>query len=88
VARETILEERDAGVLLVTLNRPARRNAFDSRMWCDARDALADAQADDAVRAVVVTGAGGAFSAGVDLGELGRAGADGDAAGLAGWRAG
>jgi enoyl-CoA hydratase/carnithine racemase len=71
--RETVREERDAGVLLLTWNRPEKRNAFDARMWREARDALADAQSDDAVRAVVVTGAGDAFTAGADLSEMGAA---------------
>jgi len=58
------------GVLVLTWNRPERKNAFDNPMWNAARDALRDAMADDAVRAVVVTGAGAAFSAGQDLGEM------------------
>jgi enoyl-CoA hydratase/carnithine racemase len=58
------------GVLLLTLNRPERKNAFDNPMWNTARDALRDAMDDDRVRAVVVTGAGAAFTAGQDLGEM------------------
>jgi enoyl-CoA hydratase/carnithine racemase len=57
-------------VLLVTLNRPERKNAFNHQMWCDFRDALAAAQDNDATRVVVVTGAGNAFSAGQDLSEM------------------
>jgi enoyl-CoA hydratase/carnithine racemase len=68
--RETILEEHGDGVLVLTMNRPKQRNAFNSRMWHDFRDALADAQDAPAVRAVVVTGRDGAFSAGQDLGEM------------------
>lgn len=74
MTRETVREERQAGVLLLTLDRPARKNAFNRQMWCDARDALADARADDGVRCVVITGAGDAFSAGVDLSEMGASG--------------
>ncbi len=70
MARETITEELSQGVLLLTLNRPERKNAFNHRMWCETRDAFAEAQANDAVRCVVVTGAGGAFSAGQDLSEM------------------
>jgi enoyl-CoA hydratase/carnithine racemase len=77
VARETVLERLEEGVLLLTLNRPKQKNAFDHRMWSELREALADALADDRVRAVVVTGAEGAFSAGQDLGEMARR--DGDA---------
>ncbi len=68
--RDTVLEERDGNVLLLTLNRPQRRNAFNRQMWHELRDALHDAQGDPAVHVVVVTGAGGAFSAGQDLGEM------------------
>jgi enoyl-CoA hydratase/carnithine racemase len=72
-----VLESVEDGVLLLTLNRPERKNAFDETMWREARDALADAQADDAVRAVIVTGAGDAFSAGQDLGQMAAPPADG-----------
>ena len=68
--RTRVLEALEDGVLLLTLNRPERKNAFDETMWREARDALADALADDAVRAVIVTGAGEAFSAGQDLGQM------------------
>ena len=70
MSRTRVLEALEDGVLLLTLNRPDRKNAFDETMWRETRDALADAQADDAVRAVIVTGAGEAFSAGQDLGQM------------------
>ncbi len=70
MGRATLLEERSQGVLTITLNRPRQRNAFNLQMWDDTRDALRDAQDDDAVRAVIVTGSEGAFSGGQDLGEL------------------
>jgi len=73
MSRTRVLEALDEGVLLLTLNRPERKNAFDETMWREARDALADAQANDAVRAVIVTGAGDAFSAGQDLGQMAQA---------------
>ena len=69
-ARDTVLEEREGAVLVLTMNRPRQRNAFNRQMWHELRDALRDAQEDAAVRAVVVTGAPGAFSAGQDLGEM------------------
>jgi enoyl-CoA hydratase/carnithine racemase len=70
MSRLTLIEESSGGVLLLTLNRPERKNAFNHQMWCDFRDALTDAHADGAVRVVVVTGAGNAFSAGQDLTEM------------------
>src|SRR5262245_8340322 len=69
-ARDTVLEERDGAVLVLTMNRPRQRNAFNRQMWHERRDALRAAQEDATVRAVVVTGAPGAFSAGQDLGEM------------------
>jgi enoyl-CoA hydratase/carnithine racemase len=59
-------------VLLVTLNRPAKKNAFDDPQWDGLRDALVDAREDDRVSVVVVTGAGRDFSAGQDLTAFGR----------------
>jgi enoyl-CoA hydratase/carnithine racemase len=70
VARETVLESLADGVLTLTWNRPRRKNAFDEAMWHEGAAALRDARADDRVRTVVVTGAGEAFSAGQDLGEM------------------
>lgn len=57
----------DAGVLLLTWNRPQKKNAFDDVQWDTAGGALRAAQQDPRVAAVVVTGAGSDFSAGVDL---------------------
>ncbi len=68
--RTTVLEELRDGVLLLTLNRPARRNAFNDQQYDDVRAALMDAAADDRVRVVVITGAAGAFSAGQDIDEM------------------
>ncbi|NMH90887.1 crotonase/enoyl-CoA hydratase family protein [Pseudonocardia bannensis] len=55
-------------VLTLTLDRPDRLNAFTGRMGEELRDAFDRADADDDVRAVVVTGAGRGFCAGADLG--------------------
>ncbi len=65
---EQILYDVDDGVALVTLNRPEKLNAMTALMGAEMGDAMAEADADDAVRAVVVTGAGRAFCAGADLG--------------------
>jgi enoyl-CoA hydratase/carnithine racemase len=73
---EAVLRELDEeGVLLVTLNRPAKKNAFDDAQWDGLRDALNDAREDPRVAVVVVTGAGNDFSAGQDLTAFGRASA-------------
>jgi enoyl-CoA hydratase/carnithine racemase len=55
------------GILTITLDRPERLNAFTVRMADELVQAFEGASADDAVRAVVVTGAGRAFCAGMDL---------------------
>ncbi len=70
---ENVLYEVDEGVATVTLNRPERLNAWNSRLGAELGDAMATADEDDDVRAVVVTGAGRAFCAGADLsgGEFG-----------------
>jgi enoyl-CoA hydratase/carnithine racemase len=56
------------GVLTITLNRPDRLNAFTPTMGRELIEAFDQADADDGVRAVVVTGAGRGFCAGADLG--------------------
>ena len=58
------------GVCTLTLDRPARLNAVTSVMIDELIAALDQADADDAVRAVIVTGAGRAFCAGGDLGAM------------------
>jgi enoyl-CoA hydratase/carnithine racemase len=58
---------QDTGVLLLTLNRPEQLNAFTVEMANELVDAFNRASDDDAVRAIVVTGAGKAFCAGMDL---------------------
>jgi enoyl-CoA hydratase/carnithine racemase len=68
---QQILYAVDAGILTLTLNRPERLNAFTARMMHELLDAFERADADDAVRAVIVTGAGRAFCAGADLGSGG-----------------
>jgi enoyl-CoA hydratase/carnithine racemase len=64
---EQILTETSDGVLTITLNRPERLNAWTGRMGEELRAAFDLADADDAVRAIIVTGAGRAFCAGADL---------------------
>lgn len=66
---ETILYQVSHNILTVTLNRPAKLNAFTRQMMLDLIDAVDRADADDDVRAIVITGAGRAFCAGADLSE-------------------
>ncbi len=65
-----VLQRHEAGVLHLTLNRPEVRNAMNSEMVSELRDALVQAEAAGSVRAVVLRGAGGHFCAGADLKSL------------------
>jgi enoyl-CoA hydratase/carnithine racemase len=60
-------EQAEPGVALLTFNRPEALNTFNQTMVDEVIDAFDTADADDAIRAVVVTGAGRAFCAGADL---------------------
>src|SRR5258706_4197712 len=65
---EDIRYEVAEGVLQITLNRPDRLNAFTGTMGRELIEAFDRADADDDVRAVIVTGEGRGFCAGADLG--------------------
>ena len=69
---EEIRYEVADGVLLITLDRPDRLNAFTGTMGRELIAAFDRADADDDVRAVIVTGAGRGFCAGADLGAGGQ----------------
>jgi 2-(1,2-epoxy-1,2-dihydrophenyl)acetyl-CoA isomerase len=63
-----ILHEKDGHVVTITMNRPAKLNAYSEVMVHEILRALADARDDDAVRAVILTGAGRGFCSGGDIG--------------------
>ncbi|HWH33145.1 MAG TPA: enoyl-CoA hydratase-related protein [Egibacteraceae bacterium] len=65
-----LLRDLDDGVCTLRLNRPEALNALSGEMATRLREALAEAEADDAVRCVVLTGAGRGFCAGADLGHI------------------
>ena len=67
---ETVLYEVETGVATITLNRPDKLNSVTQEMYDEMRAALAQADADDTVRVMVLTGAGRAFCAGADMGRL------------------
>jgi 2-(1,2-epoxy-1,2-dihydrophenyl)acetyl-CoA isomerase len=64
---EDLLAEIDEGVAVITLNRADRRNAFSAPMLRALGQVLARAESDSSVGSVLLTGAGGAFSAGGDV---------------------
>lgn len=68
---ETVNVRLIDGAATVELNRPERLNAWNGQLGADLLSALRAAAADDAVRAIVVTGSGRAFSSGADLREVG-----------------
>ena len=68
---ELVVIERDAGVATITLNRPEALNAISSGLRNAIADAFADFKQDDDVEVIIVTGAGRAFTVGLDLKELG-----------------
>ena len=67
MAYETIKYDVAEQILTITLNRPDKLNAFNMTMMNELIDAFGKADADDNVRAIIVTGAGRAFCAGADL---------------------
>jgi enoyl-CoA hydratase len=64
---EHLLVDREAAVMVLTMNRPEARNAFSPQMLSRLEDAWAEAEADGGVRVVILTGAAGHFCAGADL---------------------
>lgn len=71
-APATVRYELDEGIATLTLGRPEARNALSGALMRDLSAALERAEADPAVRVLILTGAGPAFCAGVDLKEFGR----------------
>lgn len=69
-SRETVLAERRGGVLVLTLNRPDRLNAWTTPLEERYFSLLDEAEADPAVKAIVLTGAGRGFCSGADLEDL------------------
>src|ERR1700676_1686197 len=68
---QNILYEKMKGIAYVTLNRPKVLNALNTPTWADLRAAFEDARDDEAVRGIILTGAGDkAFIAGADVSEL------------------
>jgi enoyl-CoA hydratase/carnithine racemase len=69
---QQILYDVTVGVATVTLNRPDKLNAWTEQMEKEVQAAMAQAEADEGVRVIILTGAGRGFCAGADLEDLGK----------------
>jgi 2-(1,2-epoxy-1,2-dihydrophenyl)acetyl-CoA isomerase len=79
VAYEQILQEQRDDVVVLTLNRPERLNAWTPRMTYELTEAIVAAEEDASVGAIVITGAGRGFCAGADVEAVFEAQIEGDA---------
>ncbi len=71
---EQILTEVDDTIVVITLNRPERLNAWTYQLMAELADAVRRANGDDAIEGIVVTGAGRGFCAGADVGDVFQSG--------------
>ena len=78
----TVLSETNHGVLTLTINRPESRNALDAQTYLALAAQVRAASSDDAIRAIVLTGAQGHFTAGNDLKDFQRPRPAGDSPGI------
>ena len=67
-----VLVEADGPVLIVTINRPEKKNAANAEVLCRLYDAWVRLDTDDSLRVAILTGKGDTFCAGMDLAEIGR----------------
>jgi len=67
---DPIVVKDDGGVRIIRLNRPEKKNALTQPMYAAITRAMHEAQANDAIRCLMITGTPGVFSAGADIGEF------------------
>jgi len=72
MADPAVIVEKDGPVLVVTLNRPEKRNAVNSEVMCRLYDAWVELDRDESLRVAILTGKGTTFCAGMDLAEIAR----------------
>jgi enoyl-CoA hydratase len=75
VSEPTVLVEKEGPILVVTLNRPEKRNAINCESMCRLYDAWQRLDQDDELRVAILTGKGTTFCAGMDLAEIAKMGA-------------
>jgi enoyl-CoA hydratase len=67
---DVVLLEKECGIGIITINRPEVRNALNRMVFHELKRVLSSVRDDEEIRAVIVTGAGEAFVAGADVGEM------------------
>jgi enoyl-CoA hydratase len=72
VSQPVVIVEAEGPVLVVTLNRPEKKNAVNSEVMCRLYDAWVRLDQDDDLRVAILTGRGDTFCAGMDLSEIGK----------------
>ena len=72
MADPAVIVEKDGHVLIVTLNRPEKKNAVNCEVMCRLYDAWVQLDEEDDLRVAILTGRGDTFCAGMDLGEIGK----------------
>ncbi|MEN8183461.1 MAG: crotonase/enoyl-CoA hydratase family protein [Myxococcota bacterium] len=72
MSEPAVLVEQEGALLLVTLNRPEKKNAVNCEVMCRLYDAWLRLDEDEALRVAILTGRGDTFCAGMDLGEIGK----------------
>jgi enoyl-CoA hydratase len=72
VADPAVIVEKDGHVLIVTLNRPEKKNAVNCEVMCRLYDAWVQLDEEDDLRVAILTGRGDTFCAGMDLTEIGK----------------
>ncbi|NQZ98703.1 MAG: crotonase/enoyl-CoA hydratase family protein [Myxococcales bacterium] len=76
MAEPAVIVEKDGPVLIVTLNRPEKRNAVNAEVMCRLTDAWIQLDEEDDLRCLILTGNGPVFCAGMDLSVIGKMGSD------------
>ena len=72
MSQPVVIVEQEGAVLVVTLNRPEKKNAVNSEVMCRLYDAWVRLDQDDEIRVAILTGRGDTFCAGMDLAEIGK----------------
>jgi enoyl-CoA hydratase len=72
MSTNAVIVEREGPILIVTLNRPEKRNAVNCEVMCRLYDAWVALDGDEALRVAILTGRGNTFCAGMDLAEIGK----------------